>query len=426
MEQRIYKELKEKLFYEKLSNGLDVFILPKKGFYKTFATFTTKFGSIDTKILKNGSKEAIQFPDGIAHFLEHKMFEDENGDVFHTFAKQGAIVNAYTNFTRTAYTLSATSNIDRNLISLLDFVQHPYFTNETVEKERSIIEQEIQMYNDNPDWRSRFALLENMFWSHPVKNDIAGTISTINKINVEDLYTCYKAFYHPTNMALFIVGNVNPEDVLTLVKNNQENKVFHEFNKIDREFSNEKSVVKKKNSIMNFTVQSPKVYIGFKDSNLVETRQKLLKYEMTINVLLELMFGQSSEAYEIMYSKGLINETFSLESTIEDSFGFSIIGGDSNDPEEVIKIVSQTIENFKKETIKQEDMQRAINKEVGNFLSALNSPQYIANQFTRYHFNNINLFDSIPILQKLTIKDLKKVLNLHFSEDTKTTLIVQP
>ncbi|MGM0867602.1 MAG: EF-P 5-aminopentanol modification-associated protein YfmH [Bacillota bacterium] len=421
----IHKKIRETLHHEKLSNGLEVFILPKKGLYKTFATFSTKYGSVDKKFVPLGKGNSIEVPDGIAHFLEHKLFEGEKGDVFHTFASQGAFVNAYTNFTRTAYTLSATSNIKKNLKTLLDFVQYPYFTDETVEKEKGIIEQEIRMYDDNPDWRARFGILENMYWNHPVKNDIAGTITSINNITKEDLYTCYNTFYHPSNMLFFVVGNVSPKEVIKLIRNNQEQKEFREIEKIQRIFPDEDPIVNRRTNIMKFPVQTPKVFIGYKEPNPIRKGPELLKYELSLNVLLELMFGHSSDAYEKMYNNGYVDESFAFESTIEYGFGFSVIGGDSQKPEKVNKIVNETIVDFKKESMKEEDAQRAIKKEIGKFIRAINSPQFIANQFTRYRFNNMDLFDVLPTLENLTKKDIEEVLHLHFSDESRTTLIVK-
>ncbi|HFK1684862.1 TPA: M16 family metallopeptidase [Bacillus tropicus] len=421
----IYKKLGETIYQEKLANGLEVFILPKKEFHKTFATFTTKYGSIDNKFSSLGKECSTQVPDGIAHFLEHKMFESEKGDVFHTFAKQGASVNAFTNFTRTAYTVSATSEINKNLITLLDFVQDPYFTDETVEKERGIIEQEIKMYDDNPNWRARFGILENMYKSHPVKIDIAGTIDSINQITKEDLYSCYNTFYHPNNMLLFIIGPVVPEEVIKLIRENQGRKTFPDPEEIQRIFPNEDAKVNRRSSIMKLPVQIPKVFIGYKEANPMRQGKELLKYELSLNVLLELMFGKGSKAYEKMYDNGYLDESFTFDYTNEKYFGFSVIGGGSQEPEEIIKIVNETIFEFKKESIKKEDAQRVIKKEIGSFLSAINSPQFIANQFTRYRFNDMDLFDVLPMLENLTENDLEEVLHLHFSDESRTTLIVK-
>ena len=211
MEKIEFKQLQEELYHEKLENGLEVYILPKKGFNKTFATFTTKYGSIDNHFVPLESEEYIKVPDGIAHFLEHKLFEKEDGDVFQQFSKQGASANAFTSFTRTAYLFSSTSNVELNLDTLMDFVQEPYFSEKTVEKEKGIIGQEITMYDDNPDWRLYYGVIQNLYENHPVRIDIAGTVESISHINKDLLYECYGTFYHPSNMLLFVVGPVNVE-----------------------------------------------------------------------------------------------------------------------------------------------------------------------------------------------------------------------
>ena len=200
MEKRVYETLQETLFYEKMDNGLDVYILPKKGFHKTYATFTTNYGSVDNQFVPLGKTEMKRVPDGIAHFLEHKLFEKEDGDVFQQFSKQGASANAFTTFTRTAYLFSSTDNVEKNLETLMDFVQTPYFSDKTVEKEKGIIGQEIRMYDDNPDWRVYFGAIESMYHHHPVKIDIAGTIESIAEITKELLYECYETFYHPSKI----------------------------------------------------------------------------------------------------------------------------------------------------------------------------------------------------------------------------------
>lgn len=420
-----YNKLGETLYYDKLPNGLEVFILPKKGFHKTVATFTTKYGSIDNRFSVQGKSDFIQVPNGTAHFLEHKMFEGQHGDVYHTFARQGALVNAFTSFTRTAYTLSATSHVHRNLEMLLDFVQEPYFTDETVEKEKGIIEQEIRMYDDNPDWRARFELLRNMYVSHPVNMDIAGTITSINEITKEDLYACYNTFYHPDNMLLFVIGEVAPEETLKLIRANQHQKYFRESEEICRLFPDEGTEVNRKSSVLRFPIQIPKVYIGHKERNPCKQGRELLKYELSINVLLELMFGSSSEAYEKMYDGGYVSKPFTFDYTHEHNFGFSVIAGNSKKPEVLAEFLNDTIHSFKNKAIKTEDSQRVIKKELGYFLRSMNSPQFIANQFTRYHFNGMDVFDVVPTLESLTEKDLEDALNFHFSDESRTLLIVK-
>ena len=207
-------------------------------------------------------------PDGIAHFLEHKMFEKEDGDVFQQFSKQGASANAFTSFTRTAYLFSSTSNVEKNLKTLIDMVQEPYFTERTVEKEKGIIGQEITMYDDNPDWRLYFGVIENMYHHHPVKIDIAGTIESISHITAELLYECYNTFYHPSNMLLFIIGPVNPEEIMDLIRKlNQDAKDYQDAPEIKRQFEEEPAQVAKKKQVLKMNVQTLKMPSWVKADN---------------------------------------------------------------------------------------------------------------------------------------------------------------
>ncbi|MCE7790892.1 insulinase family protein [Salipaludibacillus sp. CUR1] len=418
-----YVKLGEIIHHRKLSNGLEVFVLPKNNFQKTFATFTTNFGSVDNSFIPFKGGGITHVPEGLAHFLEHQLFESEKGNVFQTFAARGAFVNAFTTFNRTAYTLSATSHIEKNLTFLLDFVQSPYFTNETLNREKGVIEQEIKMKNDNPEWRSRFGILENMYKSHPVKSNIAGTITSLNQILKEDLYNCYNTFYHPKNMLLFVTGPVVPEEIFSLIRDNQENKEFHGSGDIQRIYPHEDSKVKLRSSVLNLPVGTPKVFIGHKDPKPFKQGQELLTYELAQSVLLELMFGKSSDAYEKLYRNGYIDESFDFDCVNEKGFGFSVIGGDSQEPEKVIAIVKETISKFKSSPIL--NARRAINKKIGGFLRSLNSPQFIANQFSRYQFNQMDLFDVLPTLKELSEKDLEEVLQFHLSEYSRTSLIVK-
>ncbi|WP_010093319.1 EF-P 5-aminopentanol modification-associated protein YfmH [Ornithinibacillus scapharcae] len=200
MSKKQYNHIQETLYQEKLDNGLTVFLLPRPQMSKTYAIFSTNYGSIDRTFVPIGETDKITVPDGIAHFLEHKLFEKEDRDVFADFGKQGASANAYTSFTKTAYLFSATTNIEENVKTLLDFVQDPYFSEKSVEKEKGIIGQEIKMYDDQPDWQSFMGTLKGLFKETPVNIDIAGTVESISKITKDDLYTCYHTFYHPENM----------------------------------------------------------------------------------------------------------------------------------------------------------------------------------------------------------------------------------
>ncbi|MFA9558022.1 EF-P 5-aminopentanol modification-associated protein YfmH [Evansella sp. AB-rgal1] len=416
-----FDQLQETLYHEELPNGLQVYVLPKPGFNKTFATFTTKYGSIDNNFTPLGEKEALRVPDGIAHFLEHKLFEDEEGDVFQLFSKQGASANAFTSFTRTAYLFSSTMNLKENLETLLNFVQKPYFTDESVEKEKGIIEQEIKMYEDNPDWRNYFGLIASMFEKHPVKIDIAGTVKSIHEITKEMLYKCYETFYHPSNMVFFVVGNLNPEETIQFIRENQAGKEFSKPEKIDRFFDEEPEGVHEKQVKIPMNVNTGKCLVGFKDRKPDRQGKDLLAYELSIQLLLEMMFGQSSENYQTLYEAGLIDDSFSFDYSGEYGFGFSVIGGDSDKPELLGERISSMVEEFKGKELNEELLESIRKKKIGYFLRSLNSPEYIANQFTRYRFNDMDLFDVIPVLESISKQDLQTALEEHFVVDTQSS-----
>jgi predicted Zn-dependent peptidase len=427
MKKLTFDQLQEELYYEKLSNGLDVYILPKKGFNKTFATFTTKYGSIDNHFVPKGETEFSKVPDGIAHFLEHKLFEKEDGDVFQQFSKQGASANAFTSFTRTAYLFSSTSNFERNLETLMDFVQEPYFSEKTVEKEKGIIGQEITMYDDNADWRLYFGLIQNMYKNHPVKIDIAGTIDSIAKITKDMLYQCYYTFYHPSNMLLFVVGPVDVENTLKFIKENQDKKSIEIQPEIKRKFEDEPNEVAEKKKILEMNVQTSKCLVGIKALNQQLSGEDMLKNELATNLLLDLLFGKSSDNYQKLYSEGLIDETFSYDFTSEQGFGFAMLGGDTAEPDRL----EETLEKMLKDAatgsgITEEGLIKAKKKRIGAFLRSVNSPEYIANQFTRYAFSDMNLFDVVPTLEKITLEDVKSIASEFISEERFTVCQVVP
>ena len=427
MEKITFDQLQEELFHEKMANGLNVYILPKKGFNKTFATFTTKYGSVDNTFVPLGKDEYVKVPDGIAHFLEHKLFEKEDGDVFQQFSRQGASANAFTSFTRTAYLFSSTSDVEKNLETLIDFVQDPYFSEKTVEKEKGIIGQEITMYDDNPDWRLYFGLIQNLYQNHPVKIDIAGTIESISHITKDLLYECYNTFYHPSNMLLFIVGPVDPEKIMTQVRDNQAKKEYKDMPEIKRQFEEEPAQAAEKKQVLEMNVQTSKSLLGIKALHVDQTGDVLLKNELTMNVFLDLLFGKSSENYNQLYNEGLIDETFSYDYTQEQGFGFAMVGGDTGEPDKLSDMLKNMLLEAKKGSIfSEQQLERAKKKKIGAFLRAINSPEYIANQFTRYAFNEMNLFDVVPTLEKITLNDVKTLAAEVISEERFSVCQVVP
>lgn len=427
MERIQFDQLQEELFHEKLPNGLNVYILPKKGFNKTYATFTTKYGSVDNTFVPLGKDEYVKVPDGIAHFLEHKLFEKEDGDVFQQFSRQGASANAFTSFTRTAYLFSSTSDVEKNLETLVDFVQSPYFSEKTVEKEKGIIGQEITMYDDNPDWRLYFGIIENLYKNHPVKIDIAGTVESISHIDKDWLYECYNTFYHPSNMLLFIVGPVDPEKIMDQVRQNQAKKDYKAMPEIKRKFEEEPSEAAEKKQVLEMNVQTSKCLVGIKALHVDQKGNEMLKYELSMNLLLDLLFGKSSENYDQLYNEGLVDDSFSYDYTQEQGFGFAMVGGDTNNPNELAeRLETMLMEAKHPNAYTSDQLERTKKKKIGAFLRAINSPEYIANQFTRYAFNDMNLFDVVPTLEKITLEDVQKVAAEMISEDRFSVCQVVP
>ncbi|PZE22391.1 EF-P 5-aminopentanol modification-associated protein YfmH [Paenibacillus xerothermodurans] len=419
-----YPHVKETLYSEQLPNGLSVYVLPKEGFAKTYATFSTKYGSMDNHFQVAGGED-IKVPDGIAHFLEHKMFEEPTGDVFSQFAARGASANAFTSFDRTAYLFSATEHIHENLVTLLNFVQKPHFTEESVEKEKGIIGQEIKMYQDNPDWRAYFGLIETMYHKHPIQIDIAGTIESISRITKELLYDCYNTFYHPSNMNLFVVGGVKPEEILELVKKNQAGKDYKPQGAIQRHFEEEPPSVKQREKVAVLPVSLPKCLFGCKEPEQTAAGNGMLKRELTMRVLLDVLLSPSSDIYQKLYDEQLISDNFGSEYNIGENYAFSVIGGDTKDPERLIATVREEIDAVKEQGVNNDDFERSRKKKIGGFLRQLNSPEAIANEFTKYRFKDIDLFDILPVYERMTLDDVNARLREHFNWNQLAASIVR-
>lgn len=425
MEKIYYKTLDETLYFEEMNNGLKVYLLAKIGFSKTYGLFSTKFGSIDTTFVPLNESEIIKVPDGIAHFLEHKMFEMKEGDASDEFAKLGASTNAFTSSSRTAYLFNTTSHQKECVELLLDFVQDIYLTDETVEKEKGIINQEIGMYDDDPDWRCYFGSIQNLYQKHPVKIDIAGTVETVAQIDKETLEKCYHTFYHPSNMMLFVVGDFNPKEMFDVIRNNQEKKHFAKETNIKRLSIDEPFDIDKKEETLHMDVLMPKVIVSMKiNDNLTNPKEKL-KRELCMNILLDLLFAKSSQIYEEWTNEGLINDSFSANFTQERDYSLLQIGGDTFKAIELKDKIIDFIQRIDEYIIDEDDFQRVLKKNIGMFIGIFNSPESIANMFSRYYFEGIMIFDFVDELSKLTLNDIYNLKKL-FNKKYVSSFIVTP
>lgn len=424
MEKIFYHTLKETLYHKKMENGLQVYVLQKQGFEKTYGLFSTNFGSIDTTFTPINQDKMIKVEDGIAHFLEHKMFDMEDGDASEKFAKLGASSNAFTSSSRTCYLFSTTSNEYQCIELLLDFVQSLHLTKESVEKEKGIICQEIKMYDDDPDWRVYFGSIQNLYQTHPVAIDIAGTVETVNATTKEMLETCYQTFYHPSNMMLFIVGNVDPKKAIDIIDKNQRKKEFVKVDQIVRKENREPADVKRKVNQMKMDVEMNKIIVSIKINDVLKDPKEKIIRELSINTLFDLFFSKSSSLYNEWLHKGIINDSFSASFTQEKDYCFIQIGGDVDDVTLLEKTIFHFIEHIDDIEIKEEDFKRIQRKNIGNFITMFNSPESIANLFSRYYFEGIFAMDLIDMMESLTIDNIKDVRK-YFDPKFATTTIIK-
>lgn len=427
MDTKIYEseKLKEKLYYKKMDSGLKVFFIPKKGYTKQYAIFAADYGSIDNVFVPIGEKDPLKVPEGIAHFLEHKLFESPENNLFEKFSKLGANVNAYTNFNQTAYLFSSTENFFESLSLLIDFVQNPYFTDENVNKEKGIIAQEINMYQDNPGWRVFFNCLQAMYNEHPVKIDIAGTIESIQKIDKELLYKCYNTFYNPTNMVLFVIGDLAFDEILDVVEKSQKNN-YEKAEEIKRILPFEDKKINKKIIEEKMMTAAPIFHIGFKDWDTGLTGEKLIKKDLVTNIILDILFGSSSTFYNDLYEEGLINTNFGGYYTGKESYGHSLIVGESKEPKKVYEKLIQLIQKPAETLLLEEDFNRIKNKTIGEFLMGLNSIEFIGNNFVDLYFTDFILIDYLSLLEKVEYKDIIQRFNSHFTEENVVLSIINP
>ena len=419
------KEIKSEILGEKYyeidhKSGLKIFVMPKENYSSSYAVFGTKYGSIDTKFKRSDSDEWITVPEGIAHFLEHKLFENEDLDAFARYAKTGASANAYTSFDKTCYLFQCSGNFEASLEILLDFVTHPYFTKETVEKEQGIIGQEITMYYDVAGWMSTFNLLRCLYKNHPVRIDIAGTIDSIAQITDKLLYDCYNTFYNLNNMCLAIVGDVTPEQVLSVCDRMLETA---QPLSIERSFEAEPRETAESYAEYNLAMSMPVFSFGYKEE-CKELTQDLRK--MTeVNILLEILAGDTSELYNRMFEKGLINTSFSKEYFT--GFGYEAImfDGESVNPKAVADEIKGAVAELKANGIDDSQFENARRSLYGREIMEYNDIDSIANAMISAHFNGYSVFDTMEIYKSVTKEDIEKRLENMMMEEYSALSVVK-
>lgn len=425
MKKQVYPELEETLYAKVLENGLTIYFVPKPGFRKVFCTFATKFGAIDVKFVPMNEKEYIEVPTGVAHFLEHKMFEMPDGtDATNLLAQYGADANAYTDYNQTAYVVSLTSHFKEVLNILLDYVQTPYFTDENVKKEQGIIIQEYKMYQDMPRDRLYTGLMKNLFAKNLHREDVVGTETSIRSITKEILYQCYHTFYHPSNMYLCIVGDIDPDETLKWIEENQSQKKFSAPSVIKRIHNIESSVVYKKSGSCKMDIVMPKVSVALKLPCFDFEEDELLELEYKIKIILEHTFGITSPVYQDLLDKELISG-FSYSCTIDETSGYVRISTNTFKEKEFISYITKELLSLSHFTISDDDLKEIKKAIQGSFIRSLNNVEFISTTFVEYKLKNCNIFHTLDIIQKMKKEELEE-LGQYFVKEAITSFSVLP
>ena len=419
------KEVRNELLNEKYydidhPSGLKILVMPKENYSSTYAIFATKYGSIDTMIqMSDGSFKEI--PEGTAHFLEHKLFESEDLDAFERFAKTGASANAYTSFERTGYLFSCSANFKKNLEILLDFVQNPYFTQATVEKEQGIIGQEIDMYKDAPDWEVMFNCLRTMYHNLPVRIDIAGTQESIAQITAKTLYGCYDNFYNLHNMVLAVAGNADVDEIVEVA-----DKVLKP---VEGKMAQRKVIDEPEEVIDNYieeklSVATPQFMFGFKES--WDTPERTTKEEISMEILLDMISGQSSELYKRLFDGKLINNSFGFEYFT--GFGYSCVlfAGESNDPKKVAEEIVGEIGRFRETGFDETAFERTKKKLYGRMIMGMNDIESLANNMAVSYFAGEDVFTDFEIFKTVTLDDVNDIFKKTLDENRSVLSVINP
>lgn len=405
----------------KHSSGLDIYISEMQGFSSVHALFGTKYGSVNTMFRTSADTEYTTVPEGIAHFLEHKLFENEECGVFELYAKTGAMCNAFTSFDKTCYLFSCSKNYTENLRILLDFVQNPYFTKENVEKEQGIIGQEIQMTNDNPEWRVFFNMLKSMYHSHPVRIDIAGTAESIAKIDADLLYKCYNTFYNLNNMVLSIAGNVSADDVLAIC---DELLKPCEDNGLETVFPDEPDSIVCSEIREKQPVGISIFHLGYKCRPVSEGKEKVRKY-ITSMITAALISSKSNEMYNRLMNDGIINNTFNCEIFNGDGYMSLIFSGESSQPDEIRTAVVNEFARILKEGVCEKDFRRIKKSSYGDLIRQLNNVSAVAGSMINNALSGIGTYDIIDTFSEITSQDVYDFIKSELTEDKLVLSVIE-
>ena len=414
----------ETLYYEKLNNGLEVYIVPNKYQKNFYITFTTKFGSINTEFKTSNDKTFKKVPNGIAHYLEHLMFNMEDGTAFDYFSKLGSSVNAYTTYNLTCYEVYSSTYFKENLNYLLDYVQTPYFTNELVNNERGIITEEIKMYDNNPNTELTYSAFKNIFVNDNRKYLISGTKEDIKKITKENLYDCYNTFYNPNNMFIIITGNVNPYETIGIIENNQNKKEFNNVNIMNKEIT-EPNKINKKYEEIKMNVETNKINISYKIPRKLFKKLNLSNTELNsyISILFNILFGSTSLLQDKLISSKVIQNGININKTFTKDFIIICITTETDYPDTLIRYVEETINNIK---IEEETLNRKLKVYKSNYILHFDDIELVNSniQDNIIEYGNF-INDYMDIYEKMNVKTINNIAS-SLKNIKRSILIIKP
>lgn len=400
-------------------SGLKVYLYKMPGFTSYYGMFGTRYGSIDNAFIDQNQNK-FELPEGIAHFLEHKLFESEDGDAFTKYAATGAYSNAYTSFDRTCYLFSCSDRFYENLGILLEFVRSPYFTEETVKKEQGIIGQEIRMYDDQPSWQVLFNMLGGMFHNHPVKIDIAGTTESISNITSDLLYRCYEKFYDLSNMFITLAGDFKEEEVIDFINKNLKISSSH----IVSCAMPEEPEGLVENYVETFLdVAKPLFCIGFKET--LKTTAPTAKQMVAMEIAIKMLVGSASPLYKQLLDEGLINEEFGSEYFTGRFIAVPMFEGESDNPKKVQELIIEAAEKYRTTGIDNRLFEACRRDMYGKILRRFDGAESICSMLSDSSVLGYELFDYIELIEKITPSDVLKSFEV-LKHDNSVLSVVNP
>ncbi len=406
-------------------SGLPIYIFPKK-MRNTYALLATRYGSVDNSFFVEGENKIIDLPEGVAHFLEHKMFTDEEGgDALDVFSEYGADANAYTSYDKTVYLFSCIDNFKECLSELLRFVTHPHFTKESVKKEQGIIAEEIRMYDDSPGTRSYYAMLDGLYKTHPIKQNICGSVDSIKKITPELLYKCYDIFYRMSNMALVICGDVKEADIIEIADRILPQKTPCEI-KVIKHRESEARCVNFPYKKQKMQLAKPLFDIGIKDADIPSTPEGRARRGIIRSIINDLLFSQTGELYNTLYSEGLISPGMSGSYTISEDFAFDSVSGEADNPEDVAERIKAYVKKKSETGFTEEEFGRCKKVFYASFVREFDSTDDISNNLLSFVFDGYELFEYTDIISSITCDEVNEMLKAAFRDEYYTLSVIYP